>query len=407
MKISVSWSFFCAASLATFLVGCDDSPGKKGDAGPDSILVTDPDAEAPVPDAVLPDADQDKDASPGGSDGTASDANLNGDAGLDSADATASDAGLDLDAGPAPSTATVILLPDTQYYTSTFAGLDIFAKQTRWILQQTAPRRIAAVLHVGDLIDYGDVKTDVGQDGQWQMASSAMRLLDGVVPYVLCSGNHDETSERQGLMGKYFNLSSMPWLQGAIAPDRVSDSYAVVSVGPQRWLLLSLEFSPRDAALTWADGVLKAHADLPAMIVTHAYLYPDSTRYDYATYGASQLFYPQLYGFTPDQGMNDGEQIWRKLVVPNPNVRLVFSGHVNALGAHLTSTRPDGSRVHQVLSDFQWLNTNTPEDRGGDGYLEIMEFDYLQKQIRVQTYSPTQNAFIHGEASEYTLSLEL
>jgi hypothetical protein len=105
--------------------------------------------------------------------------------------------------------------------------------------------------------------------------------------------------------------------------------------------------------------------------------------------------------------MNDGEQIWQKLVVPNPNVRLVFSGHMTAAGAHLTSTRPDGSKVHQMLMDLQWLNTNTPDDRGGDGYLDILEFDYAKKHIRVQTYSPYQDAFMRGEASEYTLSLEL
>jgi hypothetical protein len=305
------------------------------------------------------------------------------------------------------STATVIVLPDTQYYTSRFASLDIFATQTRWIVQQAAARHISAVLHVGDIIDYGDVKTDVGQDGQWRIASSALRLLDNVVPYVLSSGNHDETSERKGLMGKYFDLASMPWLEGASAPDRVANSYAVATVGPQKWLLLSMEFSPRDATLAWADGVLKAHADLPAMIVTHAYLYADNTRYDYATYGASQSFYPQMYGFSPAEGMNDGEQIWQKLVVANPNVRLVMSGHMTAAGAHLTSKRPDGSKVHQMLMDFQWLNTNTPDDRGGDGYLEILEFDYTKKHIRVQTYSPYQDAFMRADASEYTLSLEL
>jgi hypothetical protein len=33
-------------------------------------------------------------------------------------------------------------------------------------------------------------------------------------------------------------------------------------------------------------------------------------------------------GYTSSQGINDGEMIWQKLILTNPNVRLVFSGHV-------------------------------------------------------------------------------
>ena len=116
-----------------------------------------------------------------------------------------------------------------------------------------------------------------------------------------------------------------------------------------------------------------------------------------------QLFLPQneRVPYTPEQGINDGEMIWQKLIVPNANVRLVLCGH-DFGAARLTSTRPDGSRVHQMLADYQWLDA-----LGGSGYLRTLEFDYAKKEIRVETYSPYLDQFLTDDANQFTVSLEL
>ena len=148
------------------------------------------------------------------------------------------------------------------------------------------------------------------------------------------------------------------------------------------------------------------------MIVTHAYLYSDGHRYDLAVSGLDkskssfQWYIPQFYNYTGSQGINDGEAIWQKLVVPNRNVRLVFSGHVSG-AARLTSSRPDGTLVHQVLSDYQWLYAGTANDLGGSGYLRIMEFDFHRKTLGVQTYSPYLDSYLTDDANQFTLSLEM
>ena len=41
------------------------------------------------------------------------------------------------------------------------------------------------------------------------------------------------------------------------------------------WIVVHLEWMPRDAVLDWADGVLRDHADRSAIVVTHAYLRTD------------------------------------------------------------------------------------------------------------------------------------
>ena len=309
------------------------------------------------------------------------------------------------DAGLAPETpaappVTVIVLPDTQYYASSYH--DVFTQQISWIVQQKPLLNIAAVLHVGDIVD-GCNSAD-----QWQVARSAMGQLDGLIPYVVVPGNHDTDSERKGLINSYFGPASMPWITGTMTARQIENNYALVDIGPKQWLVLGLEFGPRDAVMTWADSVLKAYPNRPAIIVTHAYLYNDGKRYDQAISGSDttqpnyQWWIPQYYGYTATQGINDGEQIWQKLILTNPNVRLVFSGHVTG-GAHSSSTRPDGSVVHQMLSDYQWLNGVY----FGYGYLRVLQFDYGKKTIQVQTYSPYLGQDLADDESQFSLSLEL
>jgi hypothetical protein len=298
----------------------------------------------------------------------------------------------------------VIVLPDTQYYASRF--LSVFAAQTRWVVEQQSARNIAAVVHVGDIVD------SANDESQWQVASTSMRVLDGHVPYVVVPGNHDTDGNRLGLIDHYFAPNTLPWVSGTMVAGKIENSYALLSIGSKRWLILGLEFGPRDAVLAWADGILKSHASLPAIIVTHAYLYEDGTRYGMTVPGRAdpqpnrQRFSPQAFGYTRKEGINDGEQIWDRLIVPNPNVRLVLCGHDNGV-ARLSTFRPDGSLVHQVLSDYQWLHQGTPDYAGGSGYLRILEFDYVKHEIRVQTYSPYLNRYMTDEANQFSLSLDL
>jgi 3',5'-cyclic AMP phosphodiesterase CpdA len=322
------------------------------------------------------------------------DADDSGEVGL-----AALDAGGGGETGPTP-LVTVVVLPDTQYYSASFPAT--FAAQTGWIVKHKTERNIAVVLHVGDLVDN---PTSVAQ---WSVANTSMHALDGVVPYVLVPGNHDTDINRQSPIDNYFAPATMPWIAGTMTAGQIENNYALVDIGPQQWLVLGLEFGPRDAVVTWADSVLKAYANLPAILVTHAYLYGDGKRYDVAVSGLDstqtnfQWFIPQYYGYTASQGINDGEELWQKLVLPNKNVRLVFCGHDSA-AARLTSTRSDGSRVHQMLSDYQWLNG----PNNGFGYLRTLEFDYDKKEIRVQTYSPSLDLFLTDDANQFALSLEL
>jgi hypothetical protein len=380
------------------LVGCGGTSPTPLDAFGSSDSGID---ASPPPDAVpfvdsssVPESDAEtaQDAAPSVDFGTAIDAETDLGIGVDAG----------ADGGPSRQLATVIVLPDTQYYASTYPS--VFTGQTDFIVTKKSELNIAAVLHVGDLVD-----SDI--PAQWTVANTAMRELDNVVPYVLVPGNHDYSSAgRKTLINNYFAPVSMPWVTGTMTPGQIDNSFAVIDIGPQKWLILGLEFGPRDAVLAWANQVLKdpRYASYPVMIVTHAYLYSDGSRYDINVGGTDstksnyQYWNPQYYGYTASEGINGGESIWQKLVLPNSNVRLVFCGHMTGW-ARLTSVRPDGTSVHQILSDYQWLDG----ENFGFGYLRVVQLDYEAKKIHVRTFSPFLKASLEDDPNQFTLDLNL
>lgn len=367
---------------------------------------TPPDWSQPGADAGVDRAATPVDARGGGDNG-----------GLGDTGVPASDGGLDDGGGGgviAPDYS-IVVLPDTQYYASSFP--DIFMEQTRWIVDHRDERQIAFVLHTGDVTD---------SDGldQWDVASRSLHQLDGVVPYVIAAGNHDyhTLADRMGMANVFFPPSAFtafPWFGGTFEPGHIENSFSLITVGTTRWVVLSLEFGPRDEALAWASTILMAFRDRPAIVITHAYLYHDSTRYNDS--GPPQNFNPHVYAMMgqPRSSINDGEEMWQKLVVPNLNVKLVFSGHDVNFGdlppgttGRLTSARPDGSLVHQILANYQTctgapckLSYQGTVANGGNGYLRIVRFSAATHTISVSTYSPHLDRSLDDPANRFDLPM--
>lgn len=302
---------------------------------------------------------------------------------------------------------TVIALPDTQYYALAYP--QVFEAQVKWILEQRMARRIAFVVHEGDIVN-----DDVA--AQWENASQSLHKLDGIVPYVLAQGNHDYKAmgginDRAATMiNQYFPLAPVaasPGFRGSFEPDRIENTAQFLLMGDMPWLVISLEFGPRDAVLAWADGILKQYGDMPAMIVTHAYQNWDGKRYDHVAYPtfSDQPYNPWQYATNPLPGsVNDGEEMWTKLIRDNENVRFVVNGHTfgptGEAAATLTSTHPSGAAVHQIVANYQ-----ETAPFGGGGYLRLMEFCPDQHELRVSTYSPYLDFWKQDPANQFTLPL--
>lgn len=305
-------------------------------------------------------------------------------------------------AGIADGSFTVAVLPDTQNYSEKFPAQ--YLAQTAWIVNNRDKRNIACVLHLGDI-------TQTNAVVEWEVAARAMQQLDGHVPYFLTLGNHDYSLkgscvDRTTLFNHYFPLSkyrTAPTFGGVYdkEPDRLENSFHKFEVGNRKFLVLSLEFGPREDVLRWANQVVAAHRDREAILITHAFIFHDDTRYDWRKYGKKQNWNPHAYGVAAQgDDVNDGEELWQKLVSKHENFILTLNGHVlvDGLGRTVTAT-PGGRSVHQVLVNFQMRPV------GGDGWLRLLEFKRDRTTVEVVDFSPTRNQHNTSPQNRFTMQL--
>jgi len=294
----------------------------------------------------------------------------------------------------------VVVLPDTQIYAWKYP--ELLPAQTRWIAENKAKYNIKYALHLGDVVEHNNEK-------EWKIARDAFSLLDGKVPYAIALGNHDigprgSSKNRETLFGDYFLLRDFKeWESfGGVydkEPDKGENIYHVFRAGGRRWLVLVLEFGPRDDVLRWAGEVVGQHPDIPVILITHAYLDNDGRRYDRAIRG--QHYPPQDYPIAGDRaGLNTGEDIWRKLVSKNRNTVMVISGHV-CVAARLTSKGDAGNRVHQMVVDYQ------DQERGGNGWLRLLQFSRGGQTVHVRDYSPVLDEWSDHPDRHFDLHLDL
>lgn len=273
---------------------------------------------------------------------------------------------------PVKGSTTLIVLPDTQYYSQKYP--QYFEAQTRWIASNASSRNIAYVLHVGDV-------TQHGATSEWAVVRRCYDMLEGKVPYLLVAGTHDYSGGgRTNLMSQFFPVTEMrkwPTYGGVLDAGKVDNSYHLFRIGAQDWIALGLEFGPSKRTIAWANEVLDKYRSRRAIIVTHAYLFYNNERYDYRR--GKQRANP--HGCEGDGA--DGQELWDALVRKHSNVMIVVCGHVATGGLGYRVDEGDyGNTVHQMMCCYQKMKG------GGQAYLRLLEFMPDGKTVRVQTYSP-------------------
>jgi hypothetical protein len=291
---------------------------------------------------------------------------------------------------------TFAVLPDTQVYTVIYPGL--FDAQTGWIAANAKKRNIVYAFQLGDI-------TDRNTPTEWQRAVDAFSLIDNIVPYAIVPGNHDygpsgDASNRVTLMNDYFSyprISAWPTFGGAYETGKLDNTYHLFSVGKRDFILLALEWGPRDEVIAWANRLMDNHPERFGIMITHAYLNNNDLRYDYTDTAHPQDFDPHFYA-TP--GVNDGEELWQKLIRKHTFI-MVLNGHVLGDGTgYLASKTDTGITCHQMLSNYQFLNL------GGEANLRLLEFQADGKTVRVSSYSPLYDSYLTDADQTYSFTLD-
>ena len=302
---------------------------------------------------------------------------------------------------------TIIVLPDTQNYVEPHQ-INHFAAQTEWIKNNVTNLNIKYVLHLGDVTEHNTTS-------EWNVGKSAMDTLNGVVPYAIVLGNHDlgsgngRVSDRSslfndpGCFGPGSFYAAQPGIGGFYPgdPEKTDNSWHTFEAQDEKFLILALEWGPRDFVVEWFETIVQSHPNHHAILITHAYMYNDDTRYDWSVKEQPYAPHQTYYGSTRlPGGTNDGEELWQKLVKNHGNFIMTINGHVLGDGTGLlTSTGDHGNAVHQMLVNYQM------NKEGGEGYLRIYTFKADKETIEVKTYSPVLNQYKTEPDQQFTLRL--
>ena len=289
---------------------------------------------------------------------------------------------------------TMAVLPDTQIYAESYP--EVFTCQTEWIANSKDRLNIAFVLHEGDI-------TNGNVDYHWRNASASMAVLDGVVPYAIVMGNHDMGVEggcdsRESLFHTYFPVSrysSLDTFGGVYEPDRLDSSYHLFTAGGIDWLVLAMEYLPRDPVLAWANRVVAEYPNRMVIVLVHSYMYPDNTLHGSS---ADHEWDPGDFPIAAGPGgINNGVEMWDKFVRRHPTISLVFSGHFTASGgtARLIGVGDKGNRVYQMLANYQAL------ENGGNGYMRLVTCHTDRGVVGVQTYSPYLDKYLTDSENQF------
>lgn len=311
---------------------------------------------------------------------------------------------------------TMVVIPDPQAYSRYGRNQGIFELMTAWIAENKDALEIRQVLCVGDLVESNGLQEADGkfanQTGRqmWTSCSRAFERLDGVTPYVLCTGNHDygpdifpegthygvrSSETRDSLFGEFFPIERNPLWKDVVVecfPNAFGKktlenaAYEFEGTGGQKILVVSVEFAPRPETLEWAKALFARpeYANHFGILLTHSYLKP-------YTAGLERDL-KEGYGISKAGGAA-GETIWQKLVQPSANIRLVISGHhstadnMEGCCGFRVDKNAAGKTVSQLLFDTQAMGGGW-EGNGGDGWLQLLEFSKDMKTVKVRTFSP-------------------
>ena len=307
-----------------------------------------------------------------------------------------------------------VVLPDTQYYYAD-QGPGNFGKwlaQMNWIRDNAESHDLRYVLHLGDITDQSDHSTT--HLNQWNSARTVANGIMDKVPLALAVGNHDGLSNsRTSLFSnpEYFGAGSVyanqPTLIELMNPERWENSVHRLEVEGQSWLILAVEWGPRDDVVAWANDVLSRFPDDYVILILHAFLFRDSSRFDWELLGKQNRNYRQRgnpIGYSAldgdPEGVNDGQKLWNKLIRRHHNVKLVLNGHVSRSGhGRRVSIGDDRHFVHQHLNNFQhWTGD-------GNGRMRLMEINPAGDTIKVTSFSPFSGETLHGPDLDFTFSL--
>lgn len=299
-----------------------------------------------------------------------------------------------------PDSWSMVIIPDPQSYVKFNRNQPILDLMMQWVKDNADHLNVGLVLCTGDLVEQNNIFEGDGVNGnmssiqQWEAAARSFAILDTVVPYIVCTGNHDHgvksSENRYSQLNSYFppqkNPMTQAMLRGMIPNAEGVNTlenayYEFVSPHGEKFLVMSLEFNPRQAVVDSAKQIVARaeYKDHKVLYLTHSYLESNNNRIVKEGY--------------PLKDVTHGEALWQQLIRPASNSAMVVCGHIgspDSFRSHVgyrVDENAAGKRVHQMVFNAQALGGGW-HGNGGDGWLRVLEFLPDGKTVLVKTFSP-------------------
>jgi len=302
----------------------------------------------------------------------------------------------------------IILLPDTQHYTSTYP--EIIYKQMDWIVENKNLLNIQYVIHLGDI-------TNNNKEYAWEVADSSFKILeDAGISYSIVYGDNDMKNSSKNyydgtrhtkLLNRYFPVTRFDkpgswWRGGFYDPEKIDNYYCLSEYKNYKFLIMNLEIAPRSAVLNWADKIIAQYSSRKVILVTHDYLDRNGNRLDdLKTFG--------LDGKDENGKLkgNNAEAVFKKLVKINSNIILVLCGHKEGefqkeVKIKISKDSGEARKVFEILSDFQDERLKGTDEKSGKGLLRVLKIYPEKNEIGLSTVSA-----LTGKTKEKEIHLSL
>ncbi len=293
---------------------------------------------------------------------------------------------------------------------------DSFKKLYDYIINNAESKKIAHVFGLGDITERASVWDWVqngcpgAPDEEFALAiEQFVRMKEINLDFSLVRGNHEswETYNKwlgTGTQSDILNYADLVD-EVYVHPDGTLDytnSIHYFSAGNLDYMVITLDYGPTDAILAWANEKIAANPYKNVIITTHAYMYRDGTTLD-ANDSAAPSGYTDgiLYDSTT---INDGDDIWEKLVSKHPNVVLAMGGHDPSDNVVTSQWEGEhGNVITNILIDPQGLDTVYAKD-GCAGAVAMFYMSEDGKTAQIRFYSTARECYIK-HSNQYTVNL--
>jgi len=270
----------------------------------------------------------------------------------------------------------------------------------QWLKRRQANLKIAAVLSHGDMVGTGTT------EAEWTNIGDGYTHLDTAgIPYLPCLGNHDYDDAGARTTTHFdaeFPVSRLTarsgWSGGFYDAGSAANSYMLLTAGGVDYLLISVEYGPRQAVVDWVNTLCTTYSTRDVIIATHSFLEHDDTR---TTTG--DMYNPHTaMGAHP--ACHDGEEFWQECVKLQSNIVWVGSGHTFSgqdFVGYLASAGDNANTVHQHMVSH--LIDYTGDSLGDNRYF-FRIWEKTGNTIQCYTYSPIAGYGLVDAANEFAVT---